>query len=61
MQVSDKAEHLIAQIQEVHKATVQNFFLINNSTEFLQDSRAKHKESVDRKRHAVEFDKGDFV
>lgn len=26
MQVSDKAEHLIAQIQEVHKATVQNFY-----------------------------------
>jgi hypothetical protein len=49
--VNDKAEDLTAQIQEVHKATVQN----------LQDSLAKYKASADKKKHAVKFDERDFV
>lgn len=48
---NDKDDDLIAQIQEVHKATFQN----------LEDYLAKYKASADKKRHAMEFDKGDYV
>lgn len=50
-QVSAKVEDLIAQIQEIHKATVQH----------LQDSTAKYKLNVDKMRRAMEFNVDDFV
>jgi hypothetical protein len=44
-------EDLMAQIQEVHKLTIQK----------LEESIAKYKASADKKRQAVEFEEGDFL
>ena len=46
-----KAEDLIAHIKEGHKLTIKN----------LQESTAKYKATVDKKRHPLEFEEGDFV
>jgi hypothetical protein len=45
------AEDLKAQIQEGHKLTIQK----------LQESTAKYKASLDKKRCVVKFEEGDFV
>jgi hypothetical protein len=45
------AEDLMIQIQEGHKLTIQK----------LQESTAKNKASIDKKRQAIEFEEGDFV
>jgi hypothetical protein len=44
-------EDLIAQIQEGHKLTIKN----------LQESTVKYKAEVNKKRHPLEFEEGDFV
>jgi hypothetical protein len=50
--VNPKADKdLIAQLREIHKATIQN----------LQDLVAKYKASDNKKRQVVEFEEGDFV
>jgi hypothetical protein len=47
----NKAEDLIAHIQEGHKLTIKN----------LQESTAKYKAKADKKRRPLEFEEGDFV
>jgi hypothetical protein len=51
MRTNTTTEDLMIQIQEGHKLTIQK----------LQESTAKYKESVDKKRQAVEFEEGDFL
>jgi hypothetical protein len=45
------AEDLMASIQEGHKLNIQK----------LQESIAKYKASTNKKRHVVEFERGDFM
>ena len=49
--VNVKAEDLIAQIQEIHRATAKH----------LQETSTKYKQTADKKRRVVEFEIGDFV